>query len=106
MPGNREPVLIASAPGGELAVRAGERATLIVEALDPDISIAGAPEAVWLSAAFAAGAERAAPDWLGETVWTAGPSPHARLEHSSWRRPWTQRRGGMRSTSARRTRGA
>ena len=78
VPGNREPVLIASAPGGELAVRAGERATLIVEALDPDISIAGAPEAVWLSAAWKPGA--GVPDWLGETLWASGPSPDARLE--------------------------
>ena len=78
--GNREPVVMANAPDGGLAVRAGERAVLVVEALDADVVADGAAEPVWLSAAFLRGAGKVLPEWLKETAWSSGPTPEARLE--------------------------
>ena len=77
---NRAPAVVSNAPDGGLAVRAGERATLIVEALDPDAAADGKAEPVWLSAAFSGDAEQGLPGWQAKTAWSSGPAPGARLE--------------------------
>ncbi len=75
---NRAPVL-AVFPDG-VSVRAGERATVAVESLDPDIAADGVAEAVWLGVAPAPDADRAVPVWLTGTSWSVGPSERPRLE--------------------------
>ena len=79
MPANSEPALVTNARGGELAIRAGERTILIVEALDPDITADGTFEPVWLTVGVSPGSAPAMPAWLGETIWTSGPSVQPRL---------------------------
>ena len=73
-PANRAPVL--GVLPDRVSVRAGERAHVVVEALDPDTEEDGSAEAVWLGAAPRTGL---APAWLGES-WSAGPSGQPRLE--------------------------
>ena len=77
-PANRAPVL-AVFPDG-VSVRAGDRATVIVEALDPDVAADGATEAVWLNAAMAPHPDGTQPGWLTETTWSAAPSERPRLD--------------------------
>lgn len=77
---NREPVVLANAPDGGLAVHAGERASLAVEALDPDVLADGTAEPVWLSAAFSADAGQGLPSWLAGTAWSSELTPGPRLE--------------------------
>ena len=73
-PANRAPML--GVLPDRVSVRAGERAHVVVEALDPDTEEDGSTEAVWLGAAPRPGL---APAWLGES-WSAGPSGQPRLE--------------------------
>ena len=77
---NRAPAVVSNVTDGGLAVRAGERATLIVEALDPDVAGDGTPEPVWLSAAFSANTRQAPPSWLAETAWSSGLASDPQLE--------------------------
>ena len=74
--GNHPPVLVANAAGGVVRVRAGERATLVIEALDPDLVEGGAFEPVWLGAA----PDGTAPEWIAAAEWASGPSAQPRLE--------------------------
>lgn len=76
-PANRAPVL-AVVPDGA-SVRAGDRAVVVLEALDPDAAADGGTEAVWLGAELVA---RDPPAWLARTAWSAGPSERPRLELS------------------------
>ena len=76
-PANRAPTLLAPAVG--VTVRAGQRAVLAVEALDPDVDGEGAAEAVWLNVALRPDPE-APPAWLAQPSWSAGPSERPRLE--------------------------
>ena len=76
VPANAAPTLVSDAPDGVVRVRAGERATLRFEALDPDVAADGSPEAVWLSAAVLGGDP---PGWLGRSDWSAGPSENPGL---------------------------
>ncbi|MYK80964.1 MAG: fibronectin type III domain-containing protein, partial [Gammaproteobacteria bacterium] len=76
-PANRAPEL--ALPAGGVLVRAGESASVVVEALDPDILADGAPEAVWLGVELRSGSH-APPPWLVRTAWSAGPSERPRLE--------------------------
>ncbi|MDE0269745.1 MAG: hypothetical protein OXP11_00895, partial [Gammaproteobacteria bacterium] len=76
-PANRAPEL--ALPAGGVLVRAGESASVVVEALDPDILADGAPEAVWLGVELRSGSH-APPPWLARTAWSAGPSERPRLE--------------------------
>ena len=75
---NQPPVL--SKEPGRVSVRAGGRAALAVEALDPDVGADGAFEAVWLSAALAPEPGGVVPSWLDGGTWSAGPSERPRLE--------------------------
>ena len=78
---NREPVLVSNAPGGSVEVLPGARATLIVEASDPDRDARdGEPEAVQLLAEWSGGEDETRPGWLSGSQWTAQPSAHPRLE--------------------------
>ena len=71
--------MLAVFPDG-VSVRAGERASVTVEALDPDTGEDGATEAVWLSAAAVPERDRTVPTWLIEATWSAAPSEHPRLD--------------------------
>ena len=77
-PANRAPML--GVLPDRVSVRAGERAALAVEALDPDVGADGAFEAVWLSAALAPEPGGVVPSWLDGGTWSAGPSERPRLE--------------------------
>ncbi len=80
VPANRQPALLWNVPGEVLEIRAGERATLIVEAADPDTDASGRPEAAQVRAEWAPGAGGGeAPMWSAEPHWTAGPSVEPRL---------------------------
>lgn len=79
-PANRAPVLTVFPD--RVSVRAGERASVALEALDPDVGADGAAEGVWLGAAPLPGADGAVPAWLTEAGWRAGPSERPRLELS------------------------
>ena len=77
---NGQPALLWNVSGEVLEVRAGERATLIVEAADPDADASGRPEAAQLHAEWVSGASgEAAPGWSAEPHWTTGPSAEPRL---------------------------
>ncbi len=73
---NHPPSLVSNADGGLVTVRAGERATLAIEALDPDLAADGGFEPVWLGAA----ADGTLPEWISAEAWSAGPSARPRLE--------------------------
>ena len=78
---NREPVLVSNAPGGSVEVLPGARATLIVEASDPDRDARdGEPEAVQLLAQWLGGEDGTRPGWLSSSLWTAEAAPRPRLE--------------------------
>ena len=82
-PANQTPVLALSSV--RVSVRAGERASVSIEALDPDLGEDGVSEAVWLGAALRPDPLAPPPAWLTEAVWSAGPSERPRLE--LWFRP-------------------
>ena len=80
VPANGQPALLWNVSGEVLEVRAGGRATLIVEAADPDADASGRPEAAQLHAEWVSGASgEAAPTWSPEPLWTTGPSAEPRL---------------------------
>ena len=80
VPANRQPALLWNVPGEVLEIRAGERATLIVEAADPDTDASGRPEAAQVHTEWVPGAGGdEAPIWSAEPHWTAGPSAEPRL---------------------------
>lgn len=77
---NGQPALLWNVSGEVLEVRAGERATLIVEAADPDADASGRPEAAQVHAEWVSGASgETAPGWSAEPHWTTGPSAEPRL---------------------------